>query len=61
MANQFLPFGLAINANVLTQAAWAADTERMVGFRIGPGLAIKANTAWRQSMFVSAAIAQLVA
>lgn len=58
--NQFLPFGLAAGANVLSQTDWANDPERLVGFARGVARSAKANTAWRQSSFVAAALAQMM-
>jgi len=58
--NDFLPFALGAGANVVPQSDWAADSDRITGFTRGIARSAKANTAWRQSSFVMAAIAEMM-
>ena len=59
--NQFLPFATSTGANVEGHAAWAADTDRMIGFVQGRASSRKANTAWLAASFASAALGELIA
>ena len=60
--NEFKAFATGGGANVLTPAAYAALTSLIAnGFSAGVAPSQHLNTVWRQSSFVSAAIAQLVA
>lgn len=58
--NDFLPFGTAGGANVLSQAAWAALAARTAGFSSGIAKSEELNKAWRQSSFIAAALAQAI-
>lgn len=60
--NQILPFATGGGANVLTPAAYAALTPLLAqGFAAGIAPSQQLNTVWRQSSFVAAAVAQLIA
>jgi microcystin-dependent protein len=60
--NQFLPFAVGTGANVLTPSAYAALTTLVAqGFQSGIAPSQQVNTPLRQSTFVAAAIAQLIA
>lgn len=61
MANDFLPFATAVDAHVMTQADYLAAAFRTVGFSNGIAIAEELNKVWRQSAFISAALAQYVA
>jgi hypothetical protein len=60
-SNDFTPFATGVGANVLAPATWAADPAKTAGFSAGIAPSVKLNTAWRQSTFVSAMIAQFTA
>jgi hypothetical protein len=60
-SNDFTPFATGVGANVLAPATWAADPAKTAGFSAGIASSVKLNTAWRQSTFVSAMIAQFTA
>ncbi|ODB39614.1 hypothetical protein A9L43_16065 [Pseudomonas mosselii] len=59
--NNFLPFGGAAGANVLTQADYAALAARTTGFVSGTANSAQLNKVWRQSSIISAAVAQFIA
>lgn len=60
--NQFKPFATGSGANVLTPTAYAALTTLISqGFQSGVAQSQQVNTPLRQSSFVSAAMAQIVA
>lgn len=56
----FLPYATQSTANVIDQPTYAAATWTPVGFGTGLAQSAEANKVWRQSSFVSAAIATLV-
>ncbi len=56
----FVPFATDVDAHVITQAEYIADAFRTVGFTNGIAIAEQLNKVWRQSAFVSAALAQYV-
>lgn len=56
----FLPFATGGGANVESQATYAADATTGTGFVTGVAASQKLNKVWRQSSFVSAAIAQFM-
>ncbi|MCT9017165.1 hypothetical protein N6G05_26800 [Cupriavidus gilardii] len=57
----FLPFATGSGANVLSQAEWAALTQRLSGFQSGVAKSDQLNKAWRQSSIMAAVIAGFVA
>lgn len=59
--NQFLPFAAGAGANVLTPAEYQALAALSQGFQSGIASSKNVNTPLRQSTFVAAAIAQLIA
>lgn len=58
--NDFLPFGGAAGANVMTQASYAALAARTAGFSAGTANSAQLNKVWRQSSIMSAALAQMI-
>jgi hypothetical protein len=60
-ANQFLPFATGTGANVLAPAVYAALPVISTGFVDGIAVTEQLNTVWRQSSFIAAAVAQIVA
>jgi hypothetical protein len=58
--NDFLPFGLDVDANVLSQAEYAALAARTGGFSSGKAASAELNKVWRQSAFMTAALAKAV-
>lgn len=61
MAEQdFLPFATGGGANVMSQADYAAAAFVAAGFAAGIAPSSQLNKVWRQSAFVSAAIAQYI-
>lgn len=58
--NDFLPFGTDPSAHVIDQATYLAAAFRALGFSNGIAVAEQLNKVWRQSSFVSAALAQFV-
>ena len=58
--NDYLAFGTAGGANVLTQAAWAALAARSSGFAAGTAASAQLNKAWRQASMMSAALGALI-
>ncbi|PVZ79359.1 phage tail protein [Serratia sp. S1B] len=59
--NEFLPFGIAAHANVLSNADYQALPARSVGFQSGVVKSQELNTAWRQSSVMAAVIGQFIA
>ncbi|USE78824.1 hypothetical protein NDR89_19490 [Cupriavidus gilardii] len=59
--NDFLPFATGSGANVLSQAEWAALTQRLSGFQSGVAKSDQLNKAWRQSSIMAAVIAGFIA
>jgi len=55
--NDFLPFAIGGGANVRSQASYVADPTTAEGFATGVALSADCNKVWRQSSFVSAAVA----
>ena len=60
MANDFLVFGGAGGANVITQAAYAALGARTSGFSSGTANSAQCNKTWRQSSIMAAVLAQFI-
>lgn len=60
-ANDFLTFGTAGGANIITQSAYAALAQRGTGFGTGLARSDYFNKVWRQSAFVAAALSQFMA
>lgn len=60
MANEFIPFGVAGGANVLTNAEYSALPARLSGFVAGVAKSREANKAWRQSTSMAAMIGQVI-
>lgn len=56
----FLPFATAVDANVLDQADYAAASWVTEGFADGIAVSEYLNKVWRQSAFISAALANYV-
>ncbi|HHQ6623812.1 TPA: hypothetical protein ACSTL5_000246 [Serratia fonticola] len=59
--NEFLPFGTAANANVLTNAEYQALAARSTGFQAGVAKSKELNKAWRQSTTMASALGQFIA
>ncbi|WP_025123751.1 MULTISPECIES: hypothetical protein [unclassified Serratia (in: enterobacteria)] len=59
--NEFLPFGTAANANVLTNADYQALPARSGGFSSGVAKSEELNKAWRQGTVMAAAVGQFIA
>src|SRR6266566_1634095 len=58
--NDFLPFATGGSANVVSQASYIGSTEQINGMQSGFAASNKFNKVWRQSSFVTAAIAQFM-
>jgi hypothetical protein len=59
--NDFQPFATGGGANVVTQAQFTALTSILAnGFASGTAVSAQLNKVWRQSSFVSSAVAQLI-
>jgi hypothetical protein len=58
--NDFLLFGGAVGANVMTQAAYSALLARTTGFSSGTANSAQLNKVWRQASIMSAALAQMI-
>lgn len=56
----FLAFGTAVGANVMSQPDYLAAVWRASGFQPGLAQSMQANKVWRQSAFFIAALAQYV-
>lgn len=59
--NDFLPFGVAVGANVSTQAEYFSLSARANGFSAGTAASKQLNKAWRQSSVMSTTLAQFIA
>lgn len=59
--NEFLPFGTAANANVLSNAEYQALSARGTGFASGVAKSKELNTAWRQASVIASVVAQFIA
>ena len=60
--NQILPFATGGGANTLTPTAYAALTSLVsLGFQSGVAPSVQLNTVWRQSSFMAAVVAQMIA
>ncbi len=58
--NDFLPFGLDVAANVMTQSAYNALPARSTGFQAGLAESAQLNKVWRQSSFMSSALGEFI-
>ncbi|WP_145592107.1 phage tail protein [Yersinia rochesterensis] len=59
--NEILPFGIGVDANVLTPAEYEALAARIGGFSSGVAKSEQLNTVWRQSAFITSVLAQFIA
>ena len=59
--NEFLPFGTAVNANVLPNADYQALPARSAGFSSGVAKSEELNTVWRQGSTMAAVLGQFIA
>ena len=59
--NQYLPFGTAGGANVISDSAYATLAARTAGFSSGVATSNQLNMVWRQSSVVAAAWGTIVA
>lgn len=60
-SNEFLLFGTAVGANVLSQAAYTAHAQRLPGFSAGEAESAACNKAWRQAALMISAIGKIIA
>ncbi|EPC7688573.1 hypothetical protein ACR20X_001477 [Providencia stuartii] len=58
--NEFLPFGIAEGANVLSNQEYERLAARFNGFVSGVAKSKELNTVWRQSSVMSSALAQFI-
>ena len=58
--NQFLPFAIDEDANVMNQADYAALVARQLGFQTGIASSEQLNKVWRQASIISTALAQFI-
>ena len=58
--NEILPFADSVSADVLTQVAYSADPQRLIGHQIGIARQDLENKVLRQTSFMSVALAQLI-
>lgn len=58
--NDFLPFGGAAGANVMTQANYAALAARTAGFSSGTANSAQLNKVWRQASIIASVVAQFI-
>lgn len=58
--NDFLPFATDVDARVIDQATYLAAAFRALGFDNGIAVAEQLNKVWRQSSFMSSALAQYI-
>lgn len=58
--NEFLPFGIAEGANVLSNQEYERLTARFNGFVSGVAKSKELNTVWRQSSVMSSVLAQFI-
>ncbi|WP_438272724.1 glycine-rich domain-containing protein [Serratia fonticola] len=59
--NEFLPFGTAANANVLSNEDYSALPARTSGFLSGVAKSEELNSAWRQASVITSVLAQFIA
>ncbi|EIV2912410.1 glycine-rich domain-containing protein [Serratia bockelmannii] len=59
--NEFLPFGIAANANVLPNADYQALPARASGFGSGVAKSEELNSVWRQGSTMAAVLGQFIA
>ncbi len=59
--NEFLPFGTAANANVLSNDAYQALPARTAGFGSGVAKSEELNSAWRQGSTMASVLGQFIA
>lgn len=58
--NDFLPFGTAVGANVMSQADYLSLVARSNGFASGTAASAQLNKAWRQSSIIASVLAQFI-
>lgn len=58
--NQFLPFAIEDDANVMSQTDYDALTARQSGFEMGIASSQQLNKVWRQASIISTALAQFI-
>ena len=58
--NDFLPFGTAVGANVMTQADYLALSARSAGFSAGTAKSAQLNKTWRQASIMATVLAQFI-
>lgn len=58
--NQYLPFGTAGGANVLSPTDYNGLAARLTGFTAGTAASVQLNTVWRQSSVMSAMVGEFV-
>ena len=58
--NQFLPFAIDEDANVMSQTDYDALTARQSGFQLGVASSQELNKVWRQSSTVSSVLTQFI-
>ncbi|HGM9926553.1 TPA: hypothetical protein ACKREO_002531 [Providencia stuartii] len=58
--NEYLPFGIAEGANVLTSEEYRYLPVRLSGFTSGVAKSEQLNTVWRQSSVIASAVAQVI-
>lgn len=59
--NDFKAFATAVDANVVSQADWAAASVLSSGFEAGIAESAQLNKAWRQACFMSSVLGQYMA
>lgn len=59
--NEFLPFGAAASANVLTPKDYENLSARLIGFSAGIAESKHLNTVWRQASIIASVMAQFIA
>lgn len=59
-SNEFLPFGTAGGANVISQAVFASLPARLQGFVAGVALSAQLNKVWRQSSVMSSMLGEFI-
>ncbi|WP_339352802.1 phage tail protein [Acinetobacter beijerinckii] len=58
--NQFLPFAIDEDANVMSQADYAGLLARQSGFQMGVASSEQLNKVWRQSSIISSVLSQFI-
>ena len=58
--NQFLPFAIEDDANVMSQTDYDALTARQSGFQMGVASSQELNKVWRQSSTMSSVLSQFI-